>query len=109
MDKKLGRIDSVRIGFGGYQDAQLGISFTLAGKSWGVGDFWGYWASAPSENAKWTTEDQCKSLGETFLRIGSLLKDANCQDVKDLAGVPVEVTLDGNMLKSWRVLTEVIS
>jgi len=28
--------------------------------------------------------------------------------VHDLIGVPVEVELDGNLLKDWRVLTEVI-
>jgi hypothetical protein len=40
--------------------------------------------------------------------ISSLLKDAKVDSVDKLKGKPVEVTLDGNQLKSWRILTEVL-
>ena len=35
MEKKLGKIQSVRFGHGGYQDACIGISVTLGDGSWG--------------------------------------------------------------------------
>jgi hypothetical protein len=40
--------------------------------------------------------------------VSSLLKDAKVNSVDQLKGKPVEVTFDGNMLKSWRILTEVL-
>jgi hypothetical protein len=40
--------------------------------------------------------------------LSKLLKDSNVNSVDKLKGVPVEVTFDGNMLKDWRILTEVL-
>jgi hypothetical protein len=108
MRKELGKIQSARYGFGGYQDAQFGLSVTLGGESWGVGDFWGGWADEPSTYAKWTKEDQIRHHGETADRICALLKSAKVTSVEKLIGKPVEVLFDGNTLSSWRILTEVI-
>jgi hypothetical protein len=40
--------------------------------------------------------------------VSKLLKDAKVNSVDELKGKPVEVTFDGNMLKEWRILTEVL-
>jgi len=37
-----------------------------------------------------------------------LLKDAKCDFVDELKGKPVELIIEGNILKSWRILKEVI-
>lgn len=108
MRKELGKIQKAEFGAGGYQEAMIGISFTLGGDGWGIGDFWGYWAMERSPNTQWTEQDRTKSLGETVLRISKLLSDAKCDHVSDLVGVPVEIELEGNALKSWRVLKEVL-
>lgn len=108
MERQLGKIKYVRIGYGGYQDAMFGIDFTLGGESWGVGDFWGMWASDPGSNAQWTKEDQIKRYGETMDRIRKLCDDANVKVVDKLKDVPIEVELENMTLKSWRVLREVI-
>jgi hypothetical protein len=107
---EIGKIKSVKFGAGGYDDAMLGVSFTLGSDktSWGVGDFFGTWASPPSEHAKWTVRDQTKTWGEMVRRIGQLLIDANVSDISKLVGKPVEVTFENGTLKSWRILTEVI-
>ncbi len=42
-------------------------------------------------------------------RIIELLNQAKVDDVSKLKGKPVEIELDGNLLKSWRLLTEVIA
>jgi hypothetical protein len=108
-DIKLGKIQSVEFGFGGYQDAQVGISFTLSGRGWGVTDFWGYWSMERSEYAKWTEDDRTQYFGRMVLRIAKLLEDAKKQNLTELKGSPVEITFDApfGKLISWRILTEV--
>lgn len=105
---ELGKIRSVRFGYGGYQDAMFGVSFDLGGKSWGVGDFWGTWADDPDKGCKWTKEEQSKIFADTTRKVRNVLRKANKDDLAKLAGTPVEVTFDGNSLKSWRVLEEVV-
>ena len=60
MEKKLGKIESVKFGLGGYQSVMFGLSVTLSGQSWGVGDFKGTWDCENikvSELTKWTEAD----------------------------------------------------
>jgi hypothetical protein len=39
--------------------------------------------------------------------ISKLLSDAKVDDVMKLKGKPIEVTVEGNCVESWRILTEV--
>lgn len=111
MEKKLGKIKEVRFGLGGYQHAMLGLTVSLGTDGWGVGDFKGSWDAETikrTESTKWTEEERSKGYDETMRYLSKLLKDAKVDSVDKLKGVPVEVTFDGNMLKEWRILTEVI-
>jgi hypothetical protein len=111
MEKKLGKIESVRFGLGGYQESQLGLSITLGNGSWGVGDFKGGWDAERikwSKHCKWSEEDRDKGYSETMRFLSKLLKEAKVDTVDKLKNIPVEVTFDGNMLKEWRILTEVL-
>ena len=108
IEKKLGKIRAVSFGAGGYQDAMIGISFTLGGESWGVCDFWGEWSMERDEYCKWTDQDRINTLGTVVMRINALLKEAKKSNINGLQGIPVEATFSGNALQSWRVLTEVI-
>ena len=111
MEKRLGKIASVRFGLGGYQDACLGITVTLTDGSWAVGDFKGTWDAESikrNEYTKWTEEDRSKGYDETMRFISKLLKEAKVDSVDKLKDIPVEVTFDGNLLKEWRILTEVL-
>ena len=108
MEKRLGKIKHCQFGEGGYQDACVGVSFTLGGDGWGVGDFWGDWSIDRSDYANWSEEDRIRHLGEMVMRLNALLKSAKKRWVSELVGVPVEVEFDGMALKSWRVLTEVL-
>lgn len=111
-DKRIGKIESVRVGHGGYHDAMFGITFGLASKrdAWGVCDFWGAWSQMVkhSEHCKWTEDDRRATVGDAFLRLDKLLIESKRSTVDQLVGVPVEVEFDGMTLKSWRVLTEAI-
>jgi len=107
--KELGRISSARFGHGGYQDAQIGLSFSFEGESWGVQDFKGWWTqSVDSKGAQWTEEDRDRHYAEAVRLLDDTLRAAKKTDVAGLVGVPVEATFEGSTLKSWRVLTEVL-
>jgi len=110
MEKRIGKIKKVSFGFGGYQDAQLGLSLTFGSdkEAWGVQTFHGAWGVDRSDHAKWTEDDRLKQLGETCMKLRDLLQDAKVQTVNELQGIPVEVTFDMNMLKDYRILTEVL-
>ena len=110
IEKTLGKIESVRIGLGGYQNAMMGVTLSLShGGIWHVNDFWGAWSlEIESEHAKWTESDRDKHFATTMRRLNRLLIDAKVDYADELKGIPIEVTCDGNALVSWRVLTEVL-
>ena len=109
-EKKLGKIEWVSFGIGGYQDAMLGLSVTLSGGSWVVGDFKGFWSQTIkcTTHSKWTEADRSAAYADTARFVDDLLRKAKKTDVAKLVGVPVEVEFDGMSLRSWRVLEEVL-
>ena len=109
-EKKLGKIESVRFGMGGYQDAMFGLSLSFEFSGSGVCDFFGTWGPTIdcSEHCQWTEDDRDKDHAKTMRRIADLLVEAKVDDVSKLKGKPVEAEFNGNTLKSWRLLTEVI-
>jgi len=109
MHKKLGKISFAAIGHYGYQEGMIGIQFVLDLDGTSVNDFWGYWkASVSDEGASWSNDERYDQLGKIMLRISTLLIDSKRESVPDLVGVPIEVTLDGNVMKEWRILKEVL-
>ena len=111
MEKKLGKIESVSFGLGGYQGAMLGLHVTLSNGSWGVGDSKANWDSEQikwGEYTQWTEEDRNQWYSDIMRDVSRLLKEAKVDSVDKLKGKPVEVTFDGNTLKEWRILTEVL-
>lgn len=111
METKLGRLENVKFGLGGYQDACLGLHVTIAGKGWGVGsskDTWDCNLIKWSERCNWTEETRSKQYGEIMRYMSGLLKDAKVTSIDQLNGKPVEATFEGNTLICWRILTEVI-
>lgn len=109
--KELGKISSVSFGHGGYQDVQIGLSVSLEMGGAGVSDFKGNWSPSFikwSPTCKWTEADRDAGFAELVRYIDKLLKQAKVSDVSKLKGIPVEVTIEGNTLKSWRILTEVL-
>jgi len=109
--KKLGKIECASFGYGGYQDACLGLDVTLKMQGSGCGDFIGFWAKSIidcSENCEWTEKDRDKHMSDMTYKVDELLSQAKVKRVRDLVGKPVEIVLDGNTLKSWRILEEVL-
>lgn len=108
MRKELGKIQRFEIGMGGYDEAMFGMSVTLGGQGWGVGDFDGTWSHKPDHNHKWTVEDQSKVWSDMCRRVLDLMKKAKVKTTAEMVGIPVEVTFEGNKLSSWRILEEVL-
>ena len=109
MRTEIGKIKTCSFGFGGYQDAMFGATFDLGSEkeSWGVGDFWGDWEKR-TKHAEYSENDFNTGCMKTRSRIISLMRSARVTQFEDLQGKPVEVTFNGNMLESWRILEEVL-
>jgi len=111
MGKKLGKIQDVSFGLGGYQGAMIGIHVTLGNEGWSVGDSRANWDAEQiecTEYTQWTEEDRDGWYAEIMRYVSKLLEDAKVDSVDKLKGKPVEVTFEGNTLKEWRILTEVL-
>lgn len=111
MEKRLGKIEEVCFGLGGYQGAMLGLHVTLGDGSWGVSNSKANWDSEKIKWGKytqWSEEDRNQWYSDIMRYVSTLLKEAKVDSVDKLKGKPVEVTFDGNTLKEWRILTEVL-
>jgi hypothetical protein len=105
--KWLGKITVAEFGYGGYDDAMIGLTFCFVGE-YGTTDFFGTWAMPPSKSAAWSVADQRNHFADAVEKLNEILRLAKKKHVGQLVGVPVEVTSQGGLLKSWRVLTEVL-
>lgn len=113
MEKKLGKIVSVSFGLGGYQDCQLGLSLGFEGSKdcWGCGAFIGNWdpeSIKHDKHSKWSEGDRAVWHDDVMRKLSKILKQAKVNSVDKLKNIPVEVIFDGNMLKDWRILEEVL-
>ena len=89
----------------------LGLHVTLGDGSWGIGDSKSNWDAEQIKwfkHTQWTEEDRDGWYSEIMRYVSKLLKEAKVDSVDKLKGKPVEVTFDGNQLKEWRILTEVL-
>lgn len=111
-ERKLGKIQSISIGYGGYQEAQFGVSITLGSDidSWGVGDFKGGWSTdiKITSSTQWTEEDRLKIFADTMVWLNNLMKKAKVKNLTSLKGKPVWVIFNNNALKEWDILKEVV-
>ncbi len=111
MKNKLGKIESVFFGLGGYQDSMIGLHTTFISDNYCVKDIRCAWDSESvkwSDTCKWTEHDRDKQYSELLRYISKLLSDAKVNSIDKLKGIPVKLTFEGNTLKEWRVLTEVL-
>lgn len=85
--KELGKISSVQLGFGGYEDAQFGISLSFSGSGWSVQTF--------------------ENLDEE--KVKGWLINAKVKTLDKLVNIPVEIEFkDYNVFNNFRILTEVL-
>jgi hypothetical protein len=106
--KQLGKIKSITFGLGGYQDACIGLCISFGGEGWGVSTFIGGWAIERSDYCKWTEEDRLRDIGKAGMKLVEMLNATRKSEVSQLVNTPVECTFDGNVLRDWRLLSEVL-
>lgn len=111
MKKELGKITKAKFGLGGYDGVMIGLHLTFSiGSStvnWTKSD-WDPEIIKLSEHTQWSEADRDANFSEIVRYLSKVLNEAKVDSVDRLIGIPVEITLDGNTLKSWRVLTEVL-
>lgn len=61
-----------------------------------------------SEACKWTTEERQCGITKSVDEVHKILKDAKVNFVSELVGKPVEVEIEKNTFKDFRILTEVL-
>lgn len=109
--KILGKI--VRAEFGTYKDRPflmgLQLEFSLnGGACGGVGTGSKYTVNV-SDDCRWEHPGQREqTITSKVFDLYKILQDAKCNYVSELKGKPVEVTIEDNMLKDFRILTEVL-
>lgn len=111
MEKRLGKIKSAYFGLGGYENHQLGLSITLGNEVWVVSDFKGGWDAEKivwTKNCMWTEQERSDHYSETVRFLSKILNEAGVSNVNQLEGIPVMITFQAGVLKSWRILTEVL-
>lgn len=111
LQTSLGRIKNAYFGLGGYNDAKLGLHLEFSGSSWSVG--WTEGVFDPTlvewnKRCNWSQEERNENFVELTHLISKTLSEAKVTSIEKLKGTPVELTFDGNQLKSWRILTEVL-
>lgn len=76
-------------------------------QTWGVGDG-GKYTINMSDECKYEKGEKEKIILKQMEFIYQLLKKAKVENIEELKGIPVEVTLDGNAFYDFRILTEVL-
>lgn len=101
-EKLLGKIQSAHIGFHPDRPYWYGlfITFSLGGGASVL--------SCDTIIAIINRNDEPKEVQEQERKVIDILKDAKVNYVDELINVPVEVTIENNIFKSFRVLTEVL-
>lgn len=108
-ERYLGKITEANYGLGSDRDFTFGLqlSFSFDGK--GADDPYHLInMEDPGPYHNFNLEEQNRVIVKESRFLYRLLKDAKCRYVSELVNKPVEVTVDGHLLKSFRILTEVL-
>jgi hypothetical protein len=109
--KRLGKIKTVKFGLVGYDNVEFGIGFCLSFGCYEVQTstaFWDYNKIKHDEGCEWAEEDRSSRCVEIVKYVSGLLEDADVLTVDQLKNIPIEAEFDGNLLKSFRILKEVL-
>lgn len=106
-EKCLGKIDFAE--FGTIRDYPfligLQLGFTMNGC--GIMDGGKHTVNI-SPNCKWGERSRADTIVESVEFVNRILKDAKVNYVSELLNKPVEITIENNRFKDFRILTEVL-
>lgn len=105
--KELGKITFAE--FGTIRDYPfligLQLGFRMGGSS--VMDCGKYTVNI-SKNANWRDLNREATITKSIEEVGRILEDAKINYISELLNKPVEVTMENNTFKDFRILTEVL-
>jgi hypothetical protein len=108
IEKELGKIISAEFGVIPDYPWQIGLKLNFKFQGGAIGDG-GRYTENISEACKWNSEEQkCKAYEKVLKNIADILKKAKVNHISELVGKPVEVTIEGNLFKDFRILEEVL-
>lgn len=107
--KILGKIESAEIGKLADYPFMFGLllKFSLEGGGSFVCDGGRYTVNLNKE-CKWKESEWQQEIKKAVEHIFDTLNAAKVRNVSDLVGIPVEVTIENNGFKDFRILTEVL-
>ena len=108
MEKMLGKISNAHFGFEADRPFLFGLELSFMGDGWGT--ISPAYMVNMGENCKWSSPlERQRVVTENMDKIREIMKKAKITDIKDLKGIPVEVTFNDNgYFESFRVLEEVL-
>jgi len=109
MEKKvLGKIEQVEFGCVHDREYLFGLILCLkTSDSSGVVDMHVVNMSKSMTSVEWNTK-QNEEIVKMVKFVNKLLKDAKIKTIDQLVNVPIEMIFSNNLLKSFRILTEVL-
>lgn len=109
IEKELGKIDFAE--YGTIKDYPFLVGLQLyfhLGNGCSIGDGGKYTVNL-SDGCKWKNSDERNiAIAESVDFTNQLLEDAKVSYISELVGKPVEVTIENNIFKDFRILTEVL-
>lgn len=107
-EKVLGKITRAEFGTVKDQPFLIGLQLSFSFGCSAVSDGGKYAVNINRLCRTWEQGEPLQTVSEHIEDIYSLLNAAKVHYVSELIGKPVEITLDGNMFKGFRLLTEVL-
>ncbi len=106
-NKFLGKIISAEFGRVEERPFLIGLQLVFKIDPYTVNDGGKYCVNI-SKDCRWGDDSRVEIITQYVEYVAQVLKDANCNYVSELVNKPVEVTVEGNTFKDFRILTEVI-
>jgi hypothetical protein len=108
-EKVLGKIDFAEFGTVSDYPFLIGLQlgFSLNGGVMGIMSGSEYTVNI-SPTCRWEKSEREEVVTKYVENLWELLKTAKCNYVSDLIGKPVEVVIENNTFKDFRILTEVL-
>lgn len=106
LEKRLGKIDFAE--FGTVRDYPFLIGLQLGFNMSGLAVMDSGNTINISPGCRWETQERETAITTMVENVNNILKDAKVSYVSQLINKPVEVTLENNCFKDFRILTEVL-
>lgn len=106
-EKLLGKIDYAEYGTMKDYPFLIGLQLGFSMNGCGVMDGGKYCINI-SADCKWKDQNRENAITKSVEYIRDILKDAKVNYVSELINKPVEVTIENNTFRDFRILTEVL-